>query len=130
MLTWNEDPKTRTSSKIRTLVLIQETKKGGFCHYLIKSMGSSRDIGWNFVESFGKFGGLIISWKGEPVDLEVLKGGYMSTFLTHCKCMKPIWITNDYGYYKERRFLWSELLSLSHYISDPRCLGGVLNIMR
>lgn len=43
-----------------------------------------------------------------------------------------VWITNVYGptNYRERRFLWPELSSLSDYRVEPWYLGGDFNITR
>lgn len=142
MLSWNEDPKTRTSSKIRTLVLIQETKKGGFCHYLIKSMGSSGDIGWNFVESFGKFGGLIISWEGRACGFRSFKRrlhvNVFDSLQVHEAHLDYNWLWLLQGkkiplvriVIPLSLYFWSSVLgrSLKHYALGIKLISGWLNI--
>lgn len=44
------------------LVQIQESKRDEFDIVFIKSFWSSKDIGWEFVESFGKSGGVLTMW--------------------------------------------------------------------
>lgn len=59
------------------IVFIQETKKEMVDGFLIKAIWSSKDVGWVFVDSLGKYGGLLIMWDESKVTLmESLKGGY------------------------------------------------------
>lgn len=47
---------------ILDVILIQESKKEEFDALFIKSLWSSKDIGWDFFESFGTLGGMLIMW--------------------------------------------------------------------
>lgn len=59
------------------LVLIQETKRVNFDPIFMKSIWSSKNVGWIFVESFGRSGGMLILWDECKISmLEYLKGGY------------------------------------------------------
>lgn len=41
------------------MILIQETTREDFDSAFIKSLWSSKEIGWEFVESYGKSGGIL-----------------------------------------------------------------------
>lgn len=116
------------------LVLIQETKKEAFKVEAIKKLWSSKDIGWSFVEAYGRSGGLLlIMWDESKISvIETLKGGY--TLSVKCKtlCKKVCWVTNVYGPtdYKERKHIWPELQALAVYCTNAWCLGGDFNITR
>ena len=44
------------------LVLIQETKRDSFDPNFIKLLWSSKDVGWIFIEAYGKSGGILTMW--------------------------------------------------------------------
>lgn len=57
------------------LVLIQETKRDTFDSSIIRALWSSKDIGWTFVEAYGKTGGILTMWDESKISVvEVLKG--------------------------------------------------------
>lgn len=115
------------------LVLIQESKCEEFDITFIKSIWSSKDIGWEFVESFGKSGGILTMWDESKISIiETLKGGYSLSVKCLTLAKKSCWVTHVYGPndYRERRHLWSELQSLSVYCLEPRCIRGDFNITR
>ena len=59
------------------LVLIQESKRDEFDAAFIKSLWRSKEIGWQFVESYGKSGGILIKWDESKISImETLNGGY------------------------------------------------------
>ena len=70
------------------LGMIQETKMPDIDYQIIKSIWSLNNIGWSFVEAYGKSGGLLIMWDESKVTpLEFPKGGYSLSvkIITHCK---------------------------------------------
>ena len=59
------------------LVLLQESKKVSIDLALVKELWSSKDIGWTFVEAFGRSGRILTMWDESKISIiEVLKGGY------------------------------------------------------
>ena len=56
------------------IVLLQESKKDGFDRSFIKSIWSSKEIGWASVEANGRSGGILSLWdEGKISVLEVIK---------------------------------------------------------
>lgn len=80
------------------LILIQETKKDEFDSDFIKSLWSSKEIGWEFVESYGKSGGILTMWDDSKIVVtESMKGGYSPSVKCLTFCRKVFWVTNVYG---------------------------------
>lgn len=44
------------------IVLLQESNRDNIDRAFIKSIQSSKDVGWAFVEANGQFGGLLTMW--------------------------------------------------------------------
>lgn len=117
------------------MVLIQESKNENFELCFIKSLWSSKDIGWDFVELFGTTGGMLTMWdtnKLSPSVTETLKGGYSLSVKCITLWRKTCCLTNVYGPtdYKDRKFVWPGLLILSDYCMEAWCFGGEFNITR
>lgn len=135
-------PKNPNLIKNQNFSSNSETKKGGFCHYLIKSMGSSGDIGWNFVESFGKFGGLIISWEGRACGFRSFKRrlhvNVFDSLQVHEAHLDYNWLWLLQGkkiplvriVIPLSLYFWSSVLgrSLKHYALGIKLISGWLNI--
>lgn len=68
--------------------------------------------------------------EGKISVMKTLKGGYSLSVKCVTFCKKICWVTNVYGPndYKERRFVWPELSSLSIYCSELWCIGEDFNI--
>lgn len=57
------------------VVCLQETKIQPFDPSLIKSLWSSKDIGWSTIDALGKSGGILIMWNEGRISVkEVIKG--------------------------------------------------------
>ena len=82
-------------------------RKDEFDLGFIKSILSSEEVGWVFVES--------------------LKGGYSLTVKCLTLCKEVCWITNVYdpNDYKEIKFLWPELLCCLDIVHKPGVLVGI-----
>lgn len=133
IVSWNTALKHLLKKINLDLVLIQETKRDLFDIDFIKSLWSSKDVGWVFVEAYGKSGGILTMWdESKILVIEVLKGGYSLSVKCSTIYKKLCWVTNVYRSmdYKERRFIWPKLSSLSAYCTDSWCIGGDFNITR
>ena len=97
---------------------------------IIKSMWSSRDIGWEFVESLGASGGILTMWDSSIISvIQVIKGRFSLSIKYLSLSNQIFWITNVYGPcgYSERKLIWPELSALT---AEAWCLGGDFNITR
>ena len=62
-------------------VLIQETKQETIDNSLIKALWSSKDIGWDYIESNGRSGGMLTMWDESKISVsKVIKGRYVLSF--------------------------------------------------
>lgn len=64
--------------------------------------------------------------------MDVLQGGYSLSLKFSTLCKKECWVTNVCGPtdYRERKYIWPELLSLIGYCTEAWCLGGDFNTTR
>lgn len=100
---------------------------------LLKHYGVRRTLGGLLSNLNGKSRGILTMWdEGKISVTEVLKGGYSLSIKCTTICKKIWWITNVYGpsNYRERKYLWPKLLSLSAYCMEPWCFKGDFNITR
>ena len=112
------------------VVLIQETKRDSFDRAFIKSIWSSKDICWAFVEAVGRFGGILTLWgEGKISLLDITKGEFSFTIKCCTICKKHCWISDVYGPIdsRERRRLWAELMSIVDSCNEPWNIGGDFN---
>ena len=85
------------------------------------------------MESVGFSGGILTMWdKSRITVVETIKGMFSFSIKCSTVCKKSCWITNVYGpcKYKERRFMWPELLSLLECCVEAWCMGGDFNVIR
>lgn len=77
------------------MVLIQETKRDSFDIDFIKSLWSSKDMGWVFVEAYGKSGEMFTMWDESKISItEVCEGGYSLSIKCTTISRKYCWVTN------------------------------------
>lgn len=115
------------------IVLIQETKRHNFDRAFIKSIWSSKDVGWAYTEANGWSGGLLTMWdEGKLLEILVIKAEFSLSVKCSIICKKVCWITNVYGptNYRERNILRAELSSLAEVCVEPWSLGGDFNSIR
>lgn len=64
------------------MVCLQETKIQRFDPSMIKSLWSSKDIGWSTIDAIGKSGGILMMWDEVCICVkEVIKGGHTLSIL-------------------------------------------------
>ena len=115
------------------VVMIQESKKDTLNSAFIKSLWSSKDIGWDYVASVGSSGGILTMWDSSKISVtEVIKRHFSLSIKCLTLCKKVCWITNVYGPCgcRERKLVWPELSSLADCSAVAWCIGGDFNITR
>lgn len=92
------------------VVFLQETKAQLIDKPMIKSLWSSKDIGWSSLDSIGKAGGLLITWDESKICVkEVMEGSFSLSICISFSSSIEVWLTNVYdpSNYRERKHFWS-----------------------
>ena len=134
----NAHPKRAVVKEFRVkfnpdVVILQETKLSIVDRQLVKSVWSSRFVGWASLEACGSSGGILILWKEDSLTVDDSIQGEFSVSI-HCKLNAGFcgWITGVYGpsAYRRREQFWMELSSLYGLCNDNWCVGGDFNVVR
>ena len=80
------------------VVILQETKVSSVDRQLVKSVWSSRFVGWASLEAYGSSGGILILWKEDSLTVDDSIQGEFSVSI-HCKLNAGFcgWITGVYN---------------------------------
>ena len=87
----------------------------------ITSLWSSKEVGWEFVESVGSSEGILSMWDSSSITvLVVIKGRFSISIKCLSSCKQKFWVTNVYEPcgYTETKFIWPELSSLSQCLAE------------
>lgn len=111
------------------IVLLQETKLQQTDESIIKSLWSSKDIGWTQIDAVGSSGGVITLWDEWQ---DPIAGNPSITISCSFSNLQNLRVTNVYGptNYKERKFLWQELKDVQGFADRFWCVGGDFNVTR
>lgn len=112
------------------VVMIQESKMESSGASFVRSIWSSKDIGWEFVESVSTSGGILTLGRAKITVVETIKGQFSLLIKGDTMCKKRCWMTNVYGPcgYIERRHVWPELLPSLECSEEAWCMGGDFNV--
>ncbi|KAL5716197.1 hypothetical protein ACHQM5_017921 [Ranunculus cassubicifolius] len=105
------------------IVALQETKRGGLDHRVLKQLWGNKPHGWAEVPSIGASGGMVIIWDSLRLQaLEILKGDYSLSVRFKDLDLGEEWaFTNVYGPVNpsEKIDFWSELSNVGGYWDIP-----------
>lgn len=114
------------------VVILQETRLNSMNRLMVKSVWSSRQIGWIALDAVF-CGGILVMWKESSVQVFDSMVGLFSVSLA-CKFngSTEAWVSGVYGPCKtpERKHFWQELYALAGLCHDVWCLVGDFNVVR
>lgn len=112
-----------------SIIIIQESKAKEIDRAFIKSIWSSRYVGWVHKDAIGASGGIIIMWNELAISAdEAIEGKNSLSLKISLSDGFPMWITGVYApnSVTGRKNLWFELSELAHLCS-PHWIIGVIS---